>query len=242
MPVSDRDEWERKLARKLGIAFSELDDDWYELLQQYGWDLERIPSDPMVQKKKKILIPFLFSIAISSAEELLRSSPGGVDWALINGAANDWARSYSTFLAGNIHKTSRGAVARALRNTIAAFFDEGLTHEELVRRLKKDKTLAQLFTADIRDKLGRVYGPYRASMIATTEVTRASVEGGRLVADELARQGIRLVEVWQTAKDELVCPICAPRDGQPEGSNWTRNDGPPAHPRCRCDVGHQIAK
>jgi intein/homing endonuclease len=42
-------------------------------------------------------------------------------------------------------------------------------------------------------------------MIATTEVTRASVEGEREVAREVAEQGIEMVEVWQTSNDEMVC-------------------------------------
>jgi len=48
------------------------------------------------------------------------------------------------------------------------------------------------------------------------------------------------VEVWQTRNDEIVCPICGPRHGKEEGDGWTKDDGPPAHPRCRCWTNHVL--
>lgn len=37
--------------------------------------------------------------------------------------------------------------------------------------------------------------------------------------------------IWHTREDELVCPICAPRQGERFSG---ASNGPPAHPRCRC--------
>ena len=42
---------------------------------------------------------------------------------------------------------------------------------------------------------------------------------------------------WNTAVDELVCPICGPLHGKfaPYGEPFEGGyDSPPAHPRCRC--------
>jgi hypothetical protein len=75
-------------------------------------------------------------------------------------------------------------------------------------------------------------------MIAVTEVTRASVEGERAQVRELAAQGVVLVATWQTANDELVCPVCGPRNGRREGDGW--DSPPPAHPRCRCWLNHEV--
>lgn len=243
--IPNRDELERKLARQIGRLFRDLGDDWYETLLMYGWDINQIPYDKEKSIELKylaVLIPFLFESSIQTAEYIATSVPIGVDWAVINQMANEWARSYSVFLAGNIEKTSRSAIAKAIRNTISSYFEEGLSLNEVTRRLESDPTLAKLFTKNVRDKLGRIYGPYRAEMISVTETTRSITEGGRLVADELRRQGINMIERWITARDEYVCPICMPRDGKPEGDGWTKNDGPPAHPRCRCETVFELPK
>jgi len=60
------------------------------------------------------------------------------------------------------------------------------------------------------------------------------------VADELAAEGVTMIESWVTQRDERVCPICYPRDGKVLGDGWTRIDGPPAHIRCRCDTAYKL--
>jgi hypothetical protein len=143
-------------------------------------------------------------------------------------------------LAGQINATSRNAIATSIQNSIAAFFEEGLTFQELERRLASDPNLMQLFTKDVRDRLGRVYGPRRAAMIARTEVTNAAMQGEVGVVNELAKEGIRMVAIWQTRNDELVCPICGPRHGKKKGDGWHIETA--AHPNCRCWVNHEFAE
>ena len=105
----------------------------------------------------------------------------------------------------------------------------------------QNQTLAQL-----RDRLEGAFGPIRADMIATTEVTRAATEGERVLVELLKDQGLGFRDIWETANDERVCPICAPLDGQErEGAGYVHPDsgfsydGPPAHPRCRCRERHE---
>jgi hypothetical protein len=186
----------------------------------------------------KILMPFSETVYLSAAERMLETIPIGVDWALVNTAAADWARSYSTLLAGQINTTSRGAVASSIRNAIASFFEEGLTMGELEKRLASDPELMKLFTSDVRDRLGRVYGPRRAAMIARTEVTNVAMQGEVGIVNELAREGIHMIAVWQTRNDELVCPICGPRHGKKKGDGWYSETA--AHPSCRCWVNHEF--
>ena len=94
----------------------------------------------------------------------------------------------------------------------------------------------------MRDRFGSIFGPKRAEGIAVTEITRAAAEGARATARELKIEGIEMVEVWQTNNDAIVqeCPICWPRHGKKEGSNWTRDQGPPGHIRCRCWLSHEL--
>lgn len=243
--VPDREKLEKQFAKELSKLFGGFAGHLMEILEEHGYSVERIPASVWQElntKEKATLLPFLEKLSAASAVRLMDANPIGIDWAVINQAAADWARSYSTFLAGELDQTSRGAIATSIRNSIASFFEEGLTLGQVEERLKQDPTLADLFTADVRDKLGRVYGPQRAEMIATTEITRASTEGDRLYADELARQGIVMDEIWETSKMENVCPICKPRDGKKLGDGWTRNDGPPAHPRCICTTRFVLPK
>ena len=238
MAVPDRDELERKYGREIARLFKGMSGHMMELLEQHNFDINQIPADiwaGFTSQEKAVLLPFLENVSLASAERLIDSLPIGVDWGLVNQGAADWARSYSTLLAGQIDHTTREWIANSIRTSIASFFEDGLTMGELIGRMESDPALAKLFTSDVRDRLGRVYGPKRAEMIAVTEVTRAAVEGQRLVIRELNKQGVQMIPIWLTKNDELVCSICGPRHDKPIEDGFY----PPAHPRCRCDVGYE---
>lgn len=90
-------------------------------------------------------------------------------------------------------------------------------------------------------EIERSFGESRAEGIAITEITRAIGNGERIAAHEVTTKlGWRLARVWQTERDEKVCPICSPLQGT-VGPFTIRSSqlidqvpGPPAHPRCRC--------
>ena len=236
--VPDRDELERKYGREIARLFKGMSGHMMELLEKYNWDVSLIPIDMwegFTVQEKAVLLPFLENVSLASAERLIDSLPIGVDWGLVNQGAADWARSYSTLLAGQIDHTTREWIANSIRTSIASFFEDGLTMGELIGRLEGDPALAKLFTSDVKDRLGRVYGPKRAEMIAVTEITRAVVEGERIVVRELNKQGVIMVPIWLTKNDELVCSICGPRNEK----EITDGFYPPAHPRCRCGVDYE---
>ena len=83
-----------------------------------------------------------------------------------------------------------------------------------------------------------LFGPIRASMIAQTEITRASVMGERSIALELEKVGIRMIPIFATSSDEKVCPICAPLNGK----EVTEDLFPPRHVNCRCWLNHRLPK
>ena len=238
--IPNRDELERKIARLLGKYNRQQLGELMVLMKNHP-SLTHVPETfwtTSQQELVKILMPFSELVYLEAAGRMLDTVPIGVDWALVNTAAADWARGYSTILAGQINRTSRQAVATSIRNSIAAFFEEGLSLGELEARLASDPELMQLFTKDIRDRLGRVYGPRRAAMIARTEVTNAAMQGEVGIVDELARDGIRMVAIWQTRNDEIVCVICGPRHGKKKGDGWYEERA--AHPNCRCWVNHEF--
>jgi len=135
-----------------------------------------------------------------------------LDVALANTWAAEWARQYGYELVTGINNTSRDM----LREAVGAFYERPMSLGEL------------------RGRVGTIYSPVRAEMIAATEVTRAQSEGEQQYAAELQRQGVRTAPFWEGDGDE--CLLCADRVGKP----ITDGQYPPLHPRCDCWTRYQV--
>mgnify|MGYP001221607406 CR=1 FL=1 len=233
MPLSKRQraELERQIAEALAEAWAGRADDVLAALGNPP-DFARLPPELWAQfdaETRAAVEPILIAARLRSAEQLARSAgvSGAVNWGLINEHAAAAARRYTFDLVRGITDTTR----TALRQKVAAFAETPA--QDL-------KTLGE--------EIGRVFGPVRGEMIATTEVTRAAVQGTQDLIAEIRSMDpqAQVVDVWRTSNDELVCPVCAPLNGvrrsggvfrHPDG---TSHDAPPAHPRCRCDVATEI--
>lgn len=135
-----------------------------------------------------------------------------VAWDVINQRAADWARQYTFDLVSGITDNRR----TALQEAVASFYEKHWT------------------IGDLRNSLSNEYGPVRADMIAITETTRAAVEGNRVYVNELRKRGAEMVGKILTSNDDLVCEICAPKNGKdPETEGY-----PPFHVKCRCNVAY----
>ncbi len=216
--IPNRDELERQLARTLG----RLQRSQMARLLEYMGDppsLERVPPefwDEIGGELADALRPFLGTVYTDAAQRMIEAGPVGIEWALINQRAADWARQYTFELVKGINEHTRDA----LQHAVSGYFEQGQTIGEL------------------EEQISGLFGAVRAEMISVTEVTRAAAEGERGIADELRKEGIDMVPVWQTNNDELVCPQCGPRHNQ------VIKDGiyPPYHPRCRCWAVHELPK
>jgi hypothetical protein len=159
----------------------------------------------------------VLALAEMAVEDVEEDFVGGADWALVNARAAAWAREYVGDLIRQVTETTR----EATRETIATWIETGGTLDDLV------------------ETLAPTYGPQRAELIATTEVTRAFDE-----ANDLVRQRVGLpaadvkapahprcrcytrpvfvdgewLIVWNTVRDELVCK-------QPLSMPWGRVAG-----------------
>ena len=218
--IPDRDKLERKLARILGSMNKR---QLASLLEYMGDppDINKVPPEFWDQAGKELaaaVLPFSEGVYLDAAERMLEEVSVGVDWNLVNSAASNWAQQYSFELVTGINNTSRQAIQRA----VSAYYTEGMTQGQL------------------EERLSRIYSPVRAEMIARTEVTRAAVQGEWAFVREIRQQGIEMVEVWKTRNDDRVCPICGPRHNKKRGDGWDSDNEPPAHPRCRCWLNHEI--
>jgi len=113
---------------------------------------------------------------------------------------------------------------------------KGITEEmnkqiirELIDGVQKGEGIVKL-SKRITDRVDKI-GITRARAMARTETVNAFVRGAEL---RYTRAGIETLE-WLTARDERVCPICAPLDGKRFAvkSNHPR---PAIHVNCRCDI------
>jgi hypothetical protein len=69
----------------------------------------------------------------------------------------------------------------------------------------------------------------------------AALNAGQVAEWKEARRaglvGPDAMKEWIVTEDELLCPVCAPMDGErvKVGEEFSVG-GPPAHPRCRCTI------
>jgi len=156
--------------------------------------------------------PVLEKAALAAAQRLALEPGIGVDWALVAEDAARWASEYSYSLVTGITDTTR----RVLQEKVAQWIRE------------PGRTIGDL-TADLEPYFGKM----RAQMIAVTETTRAFAEGEKVAVAQAREYGFEMETIWHTNRDELVCSVCAPKDGE------VTTEFPPAHPRCRCWITHR---
>lgn len=149
--------------------------------------------------------------ALSAAQGILQMLLGvhtpEVDLNLLNEAAHAYAQQHTFELVSGVTETSQ--------KVLQAQFSEWIASGEPLPKLV--------------DALAPMFGPVRADMIASTEITRAYHNSNVLAWKEYGADGW----TYQTAVDDIVCPICGPLHDREFPLDETEN-APPVHPRCRC--------
>ncbi len=139
----------------------------------------------------------------------------GLDYTLANARALTWAREYTYKLVKGIDETT----VKILQEAVSSFIETpGFNIGDIMEQLTE-------------------YSEKRAATIAVTETTRAFAEGqkeaGRILREE--NPGVKIEKTWFTNRDDRVCDICGPLDGESVDYDATfPEDGPPAHVNCRC--------
>lgn len=157
-------------------------------------------------------------LATAMADALLRDA-AAIDFALAYDAAvpyiSRWATGHAGELVDHLATTDQKTLG-ALGAQVGGgqlTLDEGVT------------------------KLSALWSTERAGVIAATEVTAAFHAASELLVATCAMANVDTEMIWQTARNEMVCKVCRPLDGQPE-SVWRpiAPNGPPQHISCRCKV------
>lgn len=215
---------ERKLQRFMRKVFArqaEIMRRWLE--DNYSSRKADIPGIDWEPEEEEELIRILTVSALDGIDLFGNQINVTFDKKLTNKEAAAWAKKYAGQFIKEINTTTRDR----LRTAISDFADtEGMT------------------IADVMDVLP--FDEERSRTIAITEITRAYAEANQLGANELAKEfpDVTVTKTWFTNNDDLVCPICAPLDGQTVkyDSGWGENGAddpegilqPPAHVNCRC--------
>lgn len=163
-------------------------------------------DDATLRKALTAMLTEAARLGVDDGANALGDAALGIDWNLVNRDALKWAEQYAYELVGGVNDTTR----QVLREKVAAWIESGAPLDAL------------------KESLAPWFGEERATLIASTEVTRAFASGNK---EAWAASDVVTGWTWQTANDELVCDICGPLDGKDHEMN---DDMPPAHPRCRC--------
>ena len=217
-----RSDFEKALASAVGTR---LDGSFKKLMSYLDPDnpsMSDIPASfwqSLGADSTKEIQPKLATVFLQAGKAIASSAavavPGGIDWTLINKAASEWAKRYTFELVKGINETTVNQISQG----ISEFFSTpGAT------------------IGDLRDGLAETFGPVRAAMIASTEVTRASVQGELNMVNVIEDEShLNMIPTWLTDRDDLVCDLCGPRDGKGP-DEWDTDEYPPLHVNCRCDL------
>lgn len=161
-----------------------------------------------------LLLLGLLGATVASTQQLAAALGVELSIDTINRQASQWAQSYTYEQVRGINATTQRAISDAVN---AYTRTTGMTVDDVAKLLEP------------------TFGPARARMIATTEITRAYGQAATITQQEMAAQGVATVRQWVTWRDDRVCPICGPLHNTYENA-WQIEFpyGPPAHVSCRC--------
>ncbi len=255
--------WEQAVGRGLGPDGEGADG----LLPWHEWGAElRVQVRPPLEEAFVVGATVGAAAAgvklVRSAAPVAKADPPQFEFNRANQLAVAWAeRQAAELVAGLTDVTKAGvraAVAEALRlgwsaerTARAIRASVGLTDRQAASVVKFAERLADKDppVSDARlwarvDRYADAQVRARALLIARTELASASSAGQQELWDNAAADGVldisALQKVWLTTDDDALCDECEPlgeEEVDVDGTFSNGDDGPPAHPGCRCASG-----
>jgi len=215
--VSERDKFQRELARRLGKAW---DGELAELMKYVGDppNLSNVPESYWNNGGKKLraaVTPVFEEIYVAQATRFYNDARIVVDWMTTNQRAVDWAGQHAGELIKQWGKTNRDT----LIDYIQKYYQNDWTRQDLI------------------DRLSPLFGERRARTIAITETTNAAVQSERECVRDLQSKGFEFKETWRVSENEADrshCD-CESKDGKP----CSEVGYPPEHINCECYVEYE---
>lgn len=182
VPLSVRMKAEREIKRKIQKILSKYEGRAARSVKQ-GKEFDYAG---MADELRTAVLPELSSLMVDNTLRLSVDTGISFDPAVINTEALRWAREFSTEWAQGLSETTR----KQLQEAMSAFIQTpGMTMGDITRLIEP------------------AFGPVRADMIASTEVTRAysmaTNETQALLRAETP--DLTTTRVWNTMEDERVC-------------------------------------
>lgn len=223
--LTNRDSIEADFAKKMAKLSARHRRELIELLGNPP-RIENVPAEFWIKVKREmddelaVIILFIFSTSMYQH---------GFSGEHADIMAEGWARQHAQEVSSQWVQTTRERLQKAS--------DEWDTQaeEELPIPIQGRITTQPERVTDeqIQEETMKLFGPERIALLAENETTVARHDGSELAVDQTV--GLSEDDIWNTADDQKVCPICMPLEKTPR-SHWGRffPDGPPSHLRCRC--------
>jgi hypothetical protein len=224
VPRFNRDREEKKAEEKLRSFFARQKEAWDRRLQEVDFRPDKVGKRFLTEQEQELAILLL----LLSSDPLNASL--GIEYRKARSAIQRAGLGEAVVREKMADRAFRAAQARAKQMAKQIVSD---TDRRLRRAGAED-----LRDRDLRsDRYQTLFGGTRAESISITATTGAKSLGIRTSEEVLQAEDIRTFTKWRTKRDDRVCPICDPLDGTPPHV-WEGQfpDGPPAHPRCRCDL------
>lgn len=172
------------------------------------------------------MLPTLRQIASERATMAAVQAGQGNIFALINQEVLSWVDAY--YVNADADPNFLGSMP-SLNLTARTRFAQYFNDWQIGELGGRADGLPQLI-----ESLTPVFGATRAESIAVTETTRIFVQSQRLAEDH---NPFTVAFTWNTAMDEMVCPVCGGKHGARRRKEEETYNGVdiPAHPRCRCN-------
>jgi predicted ABC-type ATPase len=191
--------------------------------------------------------PYIQNIAAETGSEVLMTlgiQTDATNREIVN-VASEWARERSAELVGkkwvdgvlvdnpnpvwSIKETTR----EALNGIIAEAMEKGPSVQELAPLIEELTTESSIFS------------PYRADMIARTEIGMAHMAGSKAGYEEGKALGLEFEKKWLVSQDEPddECMDNADEDWIPYDDAFSSGDDMPlAHPNCKCSLAVRVIR